>query len=104
MTNAEREEKIAKVFARLNAALSKRSSAPVKPAPKVMERVVEVASKDKNYRAETGGQVRVTVACEQAYWDAVDRAFNPPIFAEVVSSYDPFARHRMPGYDPEDDR
>jgi hypothetical protein len=53
--------------------------------PKVMERVVQVASDDKNFRPENCGLVRVTIACDRAYWAAADRALRRPIWAGVVS-------------------
>jgi hypothetical protein len=74
---------------------------PAAPTPKVVPREVTVAPGDPNYSAANRGMVHVDIY-EQLYWSAVDRVFNRPIFAEVVSGYDPFARDRMPGYDPED--
>jgi hypothetical protein len=74
---------------------------PEPPAPKVVAREIKVAPGDPNYSPANDGRVRVSIY-EQMYWSAVDRTFNPPIFAEVVSGYDPFARDRLPGFDPED--
>jgi hypothetical protein len=102
MSTLDREARIAKIFASLREALPKRPEAPpVKPAPRVVEREVRVAPCDPNFSAANGGRVQVDIY-EEMYWSAVDRAFNPQRFAEVVSAYDPYAKKLMPGYDPED--
>jgi hypothetical protein len=58
-------------------------------SPKVVEKVVTVSPEDPNYDPKNQGRVRVDIY-EQMYWSAVDRAFNRPVFAEVVSGYHPF--------------
>jgi hypothetical protein len=76
---------------------------PKAPEPRMRETVVEVGVKDPNWSAANGGRVRVGIT-EHMYWNAVDRAFNPPIFAEVISGYNPFSKERLPGFDPGEDR
>jgi hypothetical protein len=100
---SERIEKIiAEVLGTLDDCLPpKPVVVPEAPAPKAVVREVQVAPGDPNWSAANRGRVHVGIY-EQAYWNAVQRAFNPPLFAEVISGYDPFARGRMPGYDPED--
>ncbi len=73
---------------------------PAAPTPKVVAREVRVAPGDPNWSPVNGGRVRANIY-EQMYWNAVDRMFSPPRFAEVISGYDPLSRDRMPGYDPE---
>jgi hypothetical protein len=64
--------------------------APVtKPPTKVVAREVRVGPGDPNYNAGNRGRVQVNIY-EQLYWSAVDRTFNRPTFAEVVSGYHPF--------------
>lgn len=102
------------------AIMSAPSARPKVPKPKpkgVIEKAtVQVAKSDPNWSKENRGRVEVEVRriaepvaparrdiYEEMYWRAVDREMaGRPIFSEVVSSYDPFAPERMPGYDGDD--
>src|ERR1700722_1728839 len=95
--------RLEKALAALDAAVAEPQAKPETPMPKVVAREVRVNPGDPNYNAANSGRVQVGIY-EVAYWNKVDRVFNPPIFAEVVSAYDPFARERMPGFDPGEDR
>jgi hypothetical protein len=105
LSDAERKAKLARAFALVNGAIPKRPPPPVAkplpPLPRVAERVVEVAPKDRNYTPENGGRVKVHIY-DELYWSAVDAAFARPRFAEVVSSYNPFSPERMKPDAPED--
>jgi hypothetical protein len=90
--------RLEKALAALDAAVAEPQTKPEAPAPKVVAKEVRVSPDDPNYSAANRGRVQVDIY-EQMYWSAVDRVFNPPIFAEVVSAYDPFAPERMPGFD-----
>lgn len=103
--DAETKKLAAQIYAELaETCLPKKPEVvPQAPAPRVVAREVEVSPRDKNYSAATGGKVHVDIY-EKLYWNAVDRAFAKPAVAEVVSAYDPFAKSRMPGFDPGEDR
>jgi hypothetical protein len=38
---------------------------------------------------------RVRPIYEEMYWQAVERAMNPPPKAKVITEYDPFSKERM---------
>jgi hypothetical protein len=95
--------RLEKALAALDAAVAEPPKAVAVPRAAVREAVVEVSRADPNWTSANRGRVRVGIL-EQMYWSAVDRAFNPKPFAEVVSGYNPTSRERMPGYDPEEDR
>jgi hypothetical protein len=101
----ERDKLAAEIYASLQDALPKRrpplEAKPEAPPARVAEREVRVATWDPNYSPENRGRVRVAIY-EELYRQAVDRAFSRPVFAEVVSGYDPFAKQRMPGFDGEE--
>jgi hypothetical protein len=101
--SAEIERAIAEVLAGIeeDCLPKKPVLVPEPPAPRVVAREIKVVPGDPNYSPANQGRVEVSLY-EQMYWSAVDRAFCRPLFAEVVSGYDPFARDRMPGFDPED--
>jgi hypothetical protein len=90
--------RLERALAALDAAVAEPEAKPEAPAPRVVAKEVQVNPGDPNYNDANRGKVQVGIY-EQLYWSKVDRVFNPPIFAEVVSAYDPFARERMPGYD-----
>jgi hypothetical protein len=93
--------RLEKALAALDAAAAEPEATPETPMPKVVAREVRVNPGDPNYNTANKGRVQVGIY-EQMYWDRVDRVFSRPIFAEVVSNYNPFSPERMPGFDPED--
>ena len=93
--------RLEKALAALDAAVAEPQAKPETPTPKVVAREVRVNPGDPNYSPANRGRVQVGIY-EQLYWSAADRAFSRPIFSEVVSSYNPFSRERMPGFDGED--
>ena len=95
--------RLEKALAALDAAVAEPEVVPEAPTPRVVPKEVQVNPGDPNYSPANRGRVQVGIY-EALYWNTVDRVFNRPIFAEVVSAYDPFAPERMPGFDPEDRR
>jgi hypothetical protein len=88
--------RLERALAALDAAVAEPPRAMMKPQPRavVREAVVQVSPGDPNWSVQNQGRVKADIY-EQMYWQAMDRTFNPPRFAEVVSGYDPYSKERM---------